>query len=80
MAVDTDGRSLEQEVTTSNVSRRGALLRGVRGRLVLDSQISLSRSNKQEQFLIAWVGELNSPRAGEIGVSAVNHNTIFWMM
>jgi len=77
-AVGASGNSLHQEIRTINVSRNGALLTGVRGNLRLGSQVSLARSNKLEQFLIAWVGEENTPRSGQIGVSAIHPTTIFW--
>jgi methyl-accepting chemotaxis protein len=77
-ATEVDGHPLEQEITTINVSHSGALLRGVRGRLQLGSHVSLARLNKQEQFLVAWVGEQNTPGDGQIGVSAVGPATSFW--
>ncbi len=77
-ATDVNGGALEQEVMTINISRQGALLRGIRGVLRLGDQISLSRHNKQEQFEIAWVGAPNTPGAGQIGVSAVHATSSFW--
>ena len=77
-AIDINGQPLNQEIMTINISRHGALLTGIRGRLRLDSYVSLSRLNKQEQFLIAWVGEENTPRAGEIGVSAIDPASSYW--
>ncbi len=77
-ATDINGDALEQEVMTINISRQGALLRGIRGVLRLGDQISLARQNKQEQFEIAWVGAPNTPGAGQIGVSAVHATSSFW--
>jgi methyl-accepting chemotaxis protein len=77
-ARDIHGRPLEQEVTTTDISRRGALLKGVRGKLHSESQVTLSRSNKVEKFLIAWVGKENGPRAGQIGVQAADPASSFW--
>ena len=68
----------EPGIMTINVSRHGALLKGIRGKIRLGSQVSLSRSNKLEQFLIVWVGEANTPRAGQIGVSAIDPASSFW--
>jgi len=76
--IDAEGQSFEQRVTTVNVSRTGALLAGIHGRLRRDSQISLARSGKSEPFLIAWIGESNTPRASQIGVIAVDPATSFW--
>ncbi len=77
-ATDADGQSLVQKVKTINISRNGALLTGVHGQLRLGNQVSLARLHKLEQFLITWVGEENSPFAGQIGLCSVNHPTSFW--
>jgi hypothetical protein len=77
-ATDMSGETWEEEIMTTNVSRKGALLKGVHGDLRLGSQVTLKRLQKQEQFLIAWVGEKHTPRAGQIGVSAVNTGSSFW--
>jgi methyl-accepting chemotaxis protein len=77
-AIDIDGHPLEQEVITVDVSRQGAQLRGIRGKLRRGDQVSLGRLHKLEQFLISWVGEENTPKAGQIGVSAADPSTSFW--
>ena len=76
--IDVDGHPVDQEVTTMNVSRKGALLIGIRGKLRAGDEISLGRLNQLEQFLISWVGEENSPKAGQIGVSAADPASSFW--
>jgi methyl-accepting chemotaxis protein len=75
---DANGNAAEQEVMTADVSRRGAYLRGVRGRFHVNDVVSLARLQKVEQFLVAWVGEERTARAGAIGVSAVEADTAFW--
>ncbi len=75
---DINGNPLEEQVTTTNVSRRGALLKGFHGKVRLGSQVSLARLGRLERFLVAWVGEENTPKAGEIGVSAADPATTFW--
>ena len=77
-ASDVNGQPVNQEVMTVNVSRHGALLKGIHGRIRVGSRASLSRSGKQEQFLIVWAGEANTPRAGQIGVSAADPACSFW--
>jgi hypothetical protein len=77
-AVDAKGHCLEQEVTTVNVSRHGALLGGVRGKLRVGDRVSLARSGHEEQFQVAWVAGENSPKAGQIGVAAADLGTFFW--
>jgi len=78
VATDAKGDRLEQEVTTVNISLNGALLTGIRGLLKPNAEVSLFHLHKQEQFRIAWVGGKNTPKAGQIGVSAVNQPSLFW--
>jgi methyl-accepting chemotaxis protein len=77
-AIDIRGNVLEQEIMTINVSRYGALLRGVRSNLQLGNEVSLARSGKPENFLIAWVGAENTHAAGQIGVSTIDPASSFW--
>jgi methyl-accepting chemotaxis protein len=77
-AIDVNGHPLDQEVMTVNVSRQGAQLTGLRGKLRRGDHVSLGRLHKREQFLISWVGEENTPKAGQIGVSASDPATSFW--
>jgi hypothetical protein len=51
---------------------------GLRGKPLLGSQVALARANKQEQFLVMWVGEENTSGGRQIGVSAVGSASSFW--
>jgi hypothetical protein len=75
---DVGGRPLAQKVVTVNISRRGALLAGMHGRLKAGDQVSLERLQNREQFRVAWVGKEDSPKAGQIGVAAADPNSSFW--
>jgi methyl-accepting chemotaxis protein len=77
-ALDGNGQDGDQEVWTINVSQHGALLKGIRGQLSTGSRVSLGRLDKREDFLIEWVGKENTPKSGQIGVSAVNPVCSFW--
>ncbi len=77
-AADIAGQPIDQEVITGNVSRHGALLKGIRGKLRPGSKVSLTHQNKQEEFEVQWANEGNGGNASEIGVSAVNSNSSFW--
>ena len=78
IATDIKGVDWDQEVLTINVSRQGALLKGIQGELRVGNRISLSRMGKQEAFQVEWAGEKNAADAGQIGVSAVDPSTSFW--
>jgi hypothetical protein len=75
---DESGRPLDQRVTTVNISRRGALLAGIHGRLRPGDRVDLIRGHKKEQFRVAWVGEADTPSDGQVGVAAVEPNSSFW--
>jgi methyl-accepting chemotaxis protein len=75
---DARGRLVDQEAMTVNVSRQGSLLKGVHGNLKPGSRIFLSRLHKRESFLVVWVGEGNTARADQVGVSSVATNSSFW--
>jgi methyl-accepting chemotaxis protein len=77
-ATDVKGNPLDQQVMTINVSRMGALLTGVQGTLRSGTQVSLARLHKLEKFAVAWVGKANTPRASQIGVTAVDPASSFW--
>ena len=75
---DANGRPLDQQVMTINISLRGALLKNVHGMLRPGDTISLARLDKKERFRVAWVGEKATPEAGQVGVAPVDPNTSFW--
>jgi methyl-accepting chemotaxis protein len=77
-AIDADGHSMIQDAKTVDVSRHGAHLTGIHGKLRQGAEVSLARADKLEKFQIAWVGRENSPKAGQIGVAALNPATSFW--
>jgi methyl-accepting chemotaxis protein len=73
---DTGGQFFDEELITINVSPHGASLRGLRAKPRLGDIVSLLRSNKQEEFHVAWLGDANA--RDQIGVSAVDPNSVFW--
>lgn len=75
---DESGRPLDQRVTTVNISRRGAMLEGIYGRLHPGDRVDLARGPRKEQFRVAWVGQAGTPDDGQIGVAALDPNTSFW--
>jgi methyl-accepting chemotaxis protein len=75
---DTKGHPVEQQVTTIDISRQGALLRGFRGELRTGKIVWLTREDKTQEFRVAWVGPKGTPKAGQIGLSAVDPPSPFW--
>jgi len=76
--IDASGQAFDQQVTTVNVSRKGARLTGVHAKLRLGAQVSLARQDKVEQFLLVSTGEYSTPGAQGISISAVDPGTSFW--
>jgi hypothetical protein len=58
---DAKGNPAEQQVTTVDISRQGALIRGFRGEVRTGKILSLSRNNKKQEFRVAWVGQGHGP-------------------
>lgn len=77
-AVDVNGRIIEQEVESINVSPRGAHLKGIRGNLRAEGQLSLSRGGKTEKFAITWVRPDKNSDTCEVGVSALDPTSSLW--
>jgi hypothetical protein len=77
-ATDVKGDTVEQEVMTVDISRSGAKLSDIRSKLRPGSPISLQRGQQVEQFVVAWAGEENSSRAGQIGITAADSASSFW--
>jgi methyl-accepting chemotaxis protein len=78
ITIDAEGREFDQSVVTVNVSRSGALLRGIQSQLRLGSTVTLDREGAREQFAVAWVGEENTGDQGTIGISAIDPASRFW--
>jgi methyl-accepting chemotaxis protein len=78
IASDANDRPLEQEVMTINVSRKGALIKNVRGTFKQGESIFLSRLSQKEEFLISWIGGVQTAKAGQIGLAAADQASTFW--
>jgi methyl-accepting chemotaxis protein len=76
--LDGNGNPSVQEAMTINISQKGALLSGVRGKIRLGSEVTLARLHKREQFLVMWLGNENTRQAGQVGLSAVDPASTFW--
>lgn len=75
---DVNGRLFQQMVTTCNISRRGAQLKGIDHKLRPGDTIFLTCGGKKEEFRVAWAGASLTPAAGQIGVVALELNTSLW--
>jgi hypothetical protein len=76
--IDASGRALLQIVPTRNISRQGALLAGIQGEVKLGETIAITYKNSKARFLVTWVGEAGTERAGQIGVQSVDPEKCIW--
>jgi len=77
-AVTAGGQSLTQEVQAKNISRHGAHLAGVSGKLSIGDRVKLSYSGKSEDFLVQWVSGASGSKTSHVGVAAANPASTFW--
>ena len=75
---DAKGHPIEQEVTTIDISRHGVQVQGFSGTIRTGKTVSLSRGHRTQEFRVAWAGAKGTPKAGQIGLSAVDPTTSFW--
>jgi len=76
---DTGGRPLDQRVTVVNVSKRGALLAGLHGRLRPGDTVFLSRGSRREAFrVVRLAGTAAEATSDQVAVVAVGSQTSFW--
>jgi hypothetical protein len=75
---DASGRALLRMVPTRNISRQGALLEGIQGKLKLGEIIAITYKNSRARFQVTWVGDAGTERAGQIGVQTVEPEKCIW--
>jgi hypothetical protein len=76
--VDTSGRPLLQMVTTRNISRQGALLEGIQGKLKAGEIVAVTYKNNKARFRVTWVGDSGTKGAGQIGIQNVDSAKCIW--
>jgi hypothetical protein len=65
-------------VTTRNISRQGALLEGIQGKLTLGEIIAVTYKTNKGRFRVTWVGDADTDTAGQIGVQSVDPAKCIW--
>ncbi len=78
--MDSAGHPFTEQVRTRNVSKRGALLTGVKTPLKIGEVIGLSHSDRKSRFRVVWVTAGNASQAGSIGVEDVNPAGSIWVV
>jgi hypothetical protein len=76
--IDDSGRALLQMVPTRNISRQGALLAGIQGRLKPGEIIAITYKNSKARFRVTWVGDAGTEGSGQIGVQSLEPGKCIW--
>ena len=76
--MDANGRPFLEVSRTENVSRTGALLKGVPAKLVIGDVIGLRCNEKKYNFRVVWVGKQGTTDAGSVGLQSVEPEKWIW--
>ena len=66
--VDVNGRVVERQAMTTNISHRGVHVNGINADMEIGAEASLSRAGKTEKYRIQWVGNENGRANGHLGL------------
>jgi hypothetical protein len=69
--IDANGNSFRQPVCTLDLSSKGARITGLAG-LAVGQTLTLEYQNNKIRFEVMWVGQPNTPRAGQAGLRKVD--------
>jgi hypothetical protein len=75
---DLAGKIFSENVTTVDVSQKGAKLRGVLARVRVEEIIGATYGKNKVHFRVKWTGEPGSPREGQIGLHNLTPEKPFW--
>lgn len=75
---DSKGRIFSENVTTADVSHKGAKVKGSKTDLKLDEIIGLTCGKNKVHFRVKWVGKPGSPSEGHIGLLNLTPEKPLW--
>ena len=75
---DSSGKIFSEKISTVNVSRQGAELRGVQAQLKLGEIIGLTCGPNKISFRVVWVGEAGTPTASHVGLKNTSPDKPLW--
>jgi methyl-accepting chemotaxis protein len=78
ISTDDKGQSSRQNVFTIDISWQGTLIKGFQGTTRKGKIVSLARMGKQQEFRVAWAGAKGTPKADQIGLSAIDPVHSIW--
>jgi hypothetical protein len=75
---DRHGRVFSEKVLTTNVSRTGAEIAGLRAELSLDEIVGLTYGANRVHFRVKWIGAAGTPKAGHVGLLNIAPEKTLW--
>jgi hypothetical protein len=74
--MDRYGKPFVQHARTLNATRGGARLLGI-DCVSQGETVGIQHAGEKSRFRVVWVGRMDSPRAGQVGVQCLEDKTIF---
>ena len=75
---DMDGRPFSENVSTLNVSSRGAKLAGLQAKIKTGEVIGMAYGAQKSRFAVRWVGSAGAATEGQLGLENVSPEKPFW--
>jgi hypothetical protein len=75
---DSGGKIFSENVTTLDVSQKGARLCDVRAHVTVGEIIGATYGKNKVHFRVKWTGEPGSPKEGEVGLLSLTPERPFW--
>ncbi len=75
---DDHGRAFSEKVFTVDISRRGAKLTGVQCQIKAGEIIGMAYGSSKGRFFVKWVGQLNTPQEGQVGLQNASPEKSIW--
>jgi hypothetical protein len=75
---DADGQMFSENVHSFDISKQGARLDGVKARVKIGEIIGVTQGQKKSRFKVLWVGQPNTPTAGQVGLVSTAPDQNIW--
>jgi len=80
VGTDSHGRQVNQLAYTTDISRSGARVAGVKTMFDVGEVVTVHYKLRKAKFCVCWVGESGTPRTEQIGVSYLTPEEDLWKL
>ena len=77
---DSYGRQVNQLAYTTDISRSGARVAGVKSEFDVGEVVTVHYKLRKAKFCVCWIGESGTPRTEQIGVSYLTPEEDLWKL